>query len=104
MPSVVLRHPDLPGQPIIVDVPVGAYIPDIYTSWVIDSKTSVEDAEAEIDASRASAVQKADDAARDFKPAFAPVDDTSAQPTPVPPAEPVNQEQAPAPLDLSKEI
>lgn len=98
MPVVVLRHPKLPGQPAIVDVPVGSYIPDIYRGWEVDSKTDPTDAQTELEATRAAAAAKAAEAAAAFKPEFAPLDEA----TPNQPAEPVNLEPASAPLDLSQ--
>lgn len=106
MPAVVLRHPDLPGQPVVVDVPVGAYIPSLYrdSGWAVDANTDPQDAEAEVEATRAEATEKAAEAAESFVPEFEPADDSAPTPkAPAVPAEPANPEPAPASLNLEKE-
>lgn len=115
MPSVVLRHPDLPGQPVVVEVPVGGYVSASYrdAGWTIDTQTDPLDAVKEAPEPREQPP---------FTPQFEPAPDTdltqrstSAQKATQElaatvrklqerPAEPVNPEPAdPAPLDLSKE-
>lgn len=120
MPSVVLRNPNLPGQPIVVDVPVGGYIPENFRSggFEVDPDTDPADALLEIDETQAAATERVAAEAADFTPSFAPDVSSSAPrgadvevapaapaaPVPVqPPAEPVQDETAPAALDLSKE-
>jgi hypothetical protein len=76
MPDVVLRHPKLKGQPIVVSVPVGAYVDRSYADagWEIDTETSPVDAEAESAATAEAAQAKADKAAEKFVPEFAPAE------------------------------
>lgn len=107
MPSIVLRNPNLPGQPVVVDVPAGSYIPDLYRDggFVIDPDTTVADALVEADRTRAAAtlLTSAEDAV--YVPQFAPAETPEPEPEsqPDPPAEPDQPEAVPAVLDLSKE-
>ena len=92
MTSVVLRNPTLPGQPIILDVAPGDFIPSIYkdSGWVVDSGTTVEDALVEAENTRTAASAAAAVRAAAFVPSFPP-DDV--------PAEPVNTTKESAPVD-----
>lgn len=81
MPEYVLRHPDLPGQPVVVH----QWPNDLARSgWELDEATSPDEARAELEAK-----------------VSPPVTDQTVPDDP--PAEPVNTERAPDPLDLTKE-
>jgi hypothetical protein len=49
VPEIVLRHPKLPKQPIVLDVPTGAKISRAYSDagWEIDNDTLPDDAREE---------------------------------------------------------
>jgi hypothetical protein len=94
MPEVVLRHPNLPGQPYIVDVPVGGFVDVSYrqAGWEIDPSTSAMDARAEQASLAAKVAEQTAADVESFVPAFAPDDapDAAASPEvlPVEPAAP----------------
>ena len=77
MPDVVLRHPKLKGQPIIVHVPLGGTVDPSYKTngWEIDTKTSPAEAEAENAATAQAAQEKAAKDAEKFTPKFGTVDE-----------------------------
>lgn len=102
MPEVVLRHKDLPGQPYIVDVPVGGYVDRSYqaSGWAIDADTSGDDARAELAVLAERSAKKQADAVEAFVPQFAP-DPDAAPEVPVRPKSVPNIESAP--VDTTKE-
>lgn len=83
MPDVVLRHPKLKGQPIVIHVPLGGFVPASYqaSGWEIDTETSPADAEAENAETSRAAIEKAAKAAEKFVPQFAPVEDDGSSST-----------------------
>jgi hypothetical protein len=87
MPEVVLRHPELPGQPIVLDAPGGVVSLDRKREgWVIDAKTDPDDARAESEAT--SAKRAAAVARKSVKPRFEdPVTDDTAPAQPESPKE-----------------
>lgn len=97
MPEAVLRNKGLPGQPLILDIPVGGYVDRSYQAagWEIDTSTSADDARDELAKLAEKAAKKRAEAEAAFVPAFEPDPDASSKPA--------KPEQAPAVLDTTKE-
>jgi hypothetical protein len=98
MPEVVLRHPNLPGQPYIIDVPLGGYVDGSYkqAGWVIDTQTTPDAARAEQAQLAQSTAQAQAQAVEAFVPQFAP-DDAPEEEAPVVPAAQPLVDVSPAP-------
>lgn len=99
MTAVVLRHEELPGQPIVIDVPPGGSVSLEYKAggWWIDPDTSAQAASDELAATIAKIAAKAAEdgpAAPTFE--AAPGDEPAPVPPP-PPADVPSPTKTPAP-------
>lgn len=99
MPEAVLRHPDLPGQPVVLHLAPGEDVALSYKErgWDIDTFTSPADAVTEADSTRQAALEQAAEAEKSWVPRFEPeegatVDDTPAAPSAAAPAEQLGTE------------